>query len=153
MGLILLGVALMVGEAFEPSFGMLGIGGVVAFVFGSIILMDTTAPGFIIDISLIITFAIISALMIIFVIGMALKARRKKIVSGIEELVGAEATVLNDFDNKGRVAIHSENWRAVSNTPLQKNQTVKVTDVKGLTLLVEPLMESGQAATTQEEES
>jgi membrane-bound serine protease (ClpP class) len=144
MGLILLGIALMVGEAYEPSFGMLGIGGIVAFVFGSIILMDTHAPGFSIELSVIITFAIISALMFIFVIGMALKARRKKVVSGMEELVGAEATVENDFQGTGRVSVHSESWKASSAASLHKGQSVKVTRVKGLTLEVEPLEEQSQ---------
>ncbi|NOZ53449.1 MAG: nodulation protein NfeD [Gammaproteobacteria bacterium] len=148
MGFILLGVALMVGEAFQPSFGMLGIGGLVAFVFGSIILMDTTAPGFIIDLSVIITFAVISVLIFIFVIGMALKARRRKVVSGLEELIGAEATVINDFNREGRVSVHSENWKALTNTPLHKDQQVKVTNVKGLTLQVEPLEVSTQAKAT-----
>ena len=86
MALILLGVALMVGEAFQPSFGVLGIGGTVAFVIGSIILMDTEVPGFGIDISVIVTFAAISVLVFIFVIGMALKARQRPVVSGMEEL-------------------------------------------------------------------
>ena len=148
MGLILLGIALMVGEAFEPSFGMLGIGGVISFVIGSIILMDTEAPGFGIDIAVIITFALTSALIFIFVVGMAVKARRRPVVSGLEELMGGEATVINDFDHKGTVTIHSENWQAVSDTPLHKNQQVKVIDVKGLTLQVEPLSSS-----IQEEES
>lgn len=74
MGLILLGVALMVGEAFEPSFGILGIGGAVAFLFGSIILIETDVPGFGIDLSIIITFTATSVLVFIFVIGMAIKA-------------------------------------------------------------------------------
>lgn len=139
MGLILLGIVLMVAEAFEPSFGVLGIGGVTSFVIGSIILMDTEAPGFGIDISVIITFAVISAVIFIFVVGMAVKARRRPVVSGLEELIGGEATVVNDFDHKGTVTIHSENWQAVSDTPLHKNQQVKVIDVKGLTLQVEPL--------------
>ena len=148
MALILLGIALMVAEAFEPSFGVLGIGGVVSFVIGSIILMDTDAPGFGIDISVIITFAFTSALIFIFVVGLAFKARRRPVVSGLEELIGGEATVVNDFDNKGTVTIHSENWQAVSDTPLHKNQQVKVIDVKGLTLQVEPL-----GSSTQEDES
>jgi membrane-bound serine protease (ClpP class) len=144
MGLILLGVALMVGEAFEPSFGILGIGGVVAFVFGSIILIDTEAPGFGIDISVIITFALLSALIFIFVIGMAMKARRKKVVSGLEELLGGEATVINDFDQQGTVSIHSEHWQARSKTPLNSGQLVKVTGIKGLILEVEPVEASSQ---------
>ncbi len=126
MGLILLGIVLMVAEALEPSFGVLGIGGVTSFVIGSIILMDTNAPGFGIDISVIITFAFISAVIFIFVVGMAVKARRRPVVSGLEELIGGEATVVNDFDHKGTVTIHSESWQAVSDTPLHKNQQVKV---------------------------
>ena len=152
MGLILLGVALMVGEAFEPSFGMLGIGGVVAFVIGSIILMDTEAPGFGIDMSVIITFTLTSILMFVFIVGMAIKARRRPIVSGMEELLGGKATVINDFDHNGTVTIHSETWQALSDTPLYKGQKVKVTKVQGLTLKVEPLDTTSAASSIQEEE-
>ena len=148
MGLILLGVALMVGEAFQPSFGVLGIGGLIAFVIGSVILMDTDVPGFGIDISVIATFAIISALVFIVVVGMAIKARRRPVVSGLEQLVGAKAIVLEDFDGQGKVAIHSEAWQALSGAPLRKGQAVKVSGIEGLTLRVEPLDTS-----TQEEES
>ncbi|MGB5300769.1 MAG: nodulation protein NfeD [Thiogranum sp.] len=148
MGLVLLGVALMVGEAFQPSFGVLGIGGLIAFVTGSIFLMDTDVPGFGIDISVIVSFAIISALVFTVVIGMAIKARRRPVVSGLEELVGAKASVLDDFDRQGRVSIHSETWQALSNAPLRKGQQVKVSAIEGLTLRVEPLDTS-----TQEEES
>lgn len=144
MALLLLGVALMVGEAFAPSFGILGIGGVVAFVFGSIILIDTEAPGFGIDISVITTFAVTSVILFIFIIGMAMKARRRQVVSGVEELLGTEATVIEDFEQTGRVNIHSENWNAFCNTPLLKGQHVKVTGIEGLTLQVEPLMPSKQ---------
>ena len=139
VALLLLGVALMVGEAFQPSFGILGIGGTVAFVIGSIILLETDAPGFGIDISIIITFTVISVLVFIFVIGMAIRARRRPVVSGLEQLVGGEARVMADFDHQGQVAIHSETWTAISPTPVKKDQTVKVTGMKGLTLQVEPL--------------
>jgi membrane-bound serine protease (ClpP class) len=138
MGLILLGVGLMVAEAFEPSFGMLGIGGVISFIIGSVILMDTDVPGFGIDISVIIVFALISALIFIIVIGMAIRARRRPVVSGLEELIGGEAIVTDDFDRKGMVSIHSELWQAISSKPLQKGQLVKVVGVSGLTLEVEP---------------
>ena len=146
MALILLGVALMVAEAFEPSFGILGIGGIVAFVIGSIILIDTDLPGFGIDISVIITFAAISALIFIFVVGFAIKARSKPVVSGSEEMIGGEAIVLNDFDHKGTVSIHSETWNALSKTPLKKGMQVKVTAMKGLVLEVEPKMTSTKEA-------
>ncbi|MEA3303748.1 MAG: nodulation protein NfeD, partial [Pseudomonadota bacterium] len=145
MGLILLGIALMVAEAFAPSFGMLGIGGVIAFVIGSIILMDTEAPGFGIDISVIIAFALASALILFFVVGMAMKARRRPVVSGMEELIGGEATVVNDFYNNGSVIIHGENWLALSDAHLHKGQKVKVTGIQGLTLKVEPLQDTPAA--------
>ena len=144
VALILLGVALMVGEAFQPSFGMLGIGGTIAFVIGSIILMDTDTPGFGIDISIIITFAATSVLIFIFVIGMAIKARRRPVVSGMEELLGGVAVVDSDFEHTGTVTIHSEHWSAVTDQPLHKGQTVKVTAVKGLTLQVKPLKDIKQ---------
>ena len=139
VALILLGVALMIGEAFQPSFGMLGIGGVIAFVIGSIILMDTEVPGFGIHISVIITFALTSVLMFVFVVGMALRSRHRPVVSGAEQLVGSVATVLDDFDQTGEVFIHSESWSALTNTPLQKGQQVRVTGMQGLVLNVEPL--------------
>jgi len=139
MALILLGIALMVGEAFEPSFGMLGIGGVTSFVIGSIILMDTDVPGFGIDISVIATFAVTSVILLVFVVGMAIKARQRPVVSGVEELIGSEALVMEDFEQQGKVNIHSENWSAHCDTPLQKGQQVRVIGIDGLTLHVEPL--------------
>ncbi|MFN2122127.1 MAG: NfeD family protein, partial [Candidatus Promineifilaceae bacterium] len=151
MGLILLGVALMVGEAFEPSFGLLGIGGVIAFTIGSIILIDTQAPGFGINISVIITFTLASAILFIFIIGMAIKARRRPVVTGQEEMVGGIATVLHDFDSSGTVIIHSETWQALTDSPLHKDQKVKVTDIQGLILKVKPLTDSPAAPSKQEE--
>jgi membrane-bound serine protease (ClpP class) len=144
MALILLGVALMIGEAFQPSFGMLGIGGVIAFVFGSIILIDTDAPGFGIDLSVIFAFALSSILIFVFVVGMAVRARRRPVVSGSEQMVGAEGMVLEDFEQEGQVFVHSEYWKAVSPHPLHKGQQVRVTGMKGLTLQVEPLESSNE---------
>ena len=122
MGLILLGVVLMVAEAFAPSFGVLGIGGVVSFIIGSIILMDTQVPGFGIDISIIVTFAVLSVLIFVFLVGMAIRARRHPVVGGMGELVGGSATVLADFQGKGTVNIHSETWQAKSAAPLRQGQ-------------------------------
>lgn len=139
IALILLGVGLMIGEAFQPSFGILGIGGVVAFVIGSVILMDTDAPGFGIDIKVIIAFALSSALIFMVIVGMAIRSRQRRVVSGAEQLVGAEGMVLDDFDGSGTVFVHSEHWQAHGSEPLHKGQPVRVTAIKGLTLEVEPL--------------
>jgi membrane-bound serine protease (ClpP class) len=138
-GLILLGVGLMVGEAYQPSFGMLGIGGAAAFVFGSIILIDSGAPGFGIDLSVILTFALTSVLLFVFVIGLAIKSRRRPVVSGLEQMIGGEGVVIADFDGRGTIAIHSERWSAVSASPLKKGARVKVTGLDGLVLQVVPV--------------
>jgi membrane-bound serine protease (ClpP class) len=139
VALIGLGVALMVGEAFQPSFGVLGIGGSVAFVFGSVILLDTEAPGFGIDLSIIITFTVVSALIFIFIIGMAIRSRQRPVVSGREQLLNTEATAMLDFEHKGRVKIHGEIWQAVTDTPVRAGQQLKVMRIDGLVLHVRPV--------------
>lgn len=138
LALILLGVLFMVGEAFMPSFGALGIGGVVAFVIGSIILIDTDFAGFGVSIPFISTFAIVNALFLFAVVSMVVKARNNPIVSGSEELIGAVGEVLGSGDKFDRVRVHSENWRAQSQTILQPGQQVRVKGIEGLTLIVEP---------------
>ncbi len=70
---------------------------------------------------------------------MAFKARRRPVVSGMEQIVGAEAIALNDFDTRGTVSVHSETWSATTSTPIQKGDTVRVTGIKGLVLEVEPV--------------
>jgi len=138
LALILLGVALMVGEAFEPSFGILGIGGIVAFVIGSVILIDTDVPGYGISLPLIGAFALVSAALFAMVIGMAIRARKRAVVSGSEELIGMYAEVLEDFDSKGRIRAHGEQWQASTRVPLQKGQRVRITGMDGLILEVKP---------------
>ncbi len=139
MGLILLGIALMIAEAFVPSIGILGLGGVVAFVIGSVILMDTDVPGFGIDLGLIAGFALSSAAFFIIAISLLLKSRHRPIVSGKEELLGGGGVVLDDFTGTGMIRIHSENWRASCDQPLRKNAKVMVTAIHGLLLQVVPI--------------
>ena len=138
VALILLGIAFMVGEAFAPSFGALGIGGVVAFVIGSIILIDTEAPGFGVSIPFIVTFGVAMGLLFFALMTMVLRIRRNPVVSGREELIGAAAEVLESFDAQGRVRVHSETWTARSRQPLTKGQSVRVVGMEGLLLDVEP---------------
>jgi membrane-bound serine protease (ClpP class) len=142
---MLLGLALMVAEAFAPSFGALGIGGVVAFVVGSLILIDTDAPGFGLSIPLILTFAVSSAVFLVFVIGMAIESRRRPVVSGAEQLLSASGQALEAFQGEGRVRLHGEIWTARSQAPVAAGQTVRVTGRDGLTLLVEPVTNHKEA--------
>jgi len=138
LGLIVLGIAFMVAEAFVPSFGALGIGGVVAFVFGSVMLIDTDVPGYGIPWPVVIPVALTSALFLFLVAGMALKARRRPVVSGGEELIGSIGEVLDDLDHEGWAHLHGEMWKVRSPTPLARGQKVRVLRRDGLTLEVTP---------------
>src|SRR3989344_1084301 len=143
LGLILLGIVFMVAEAFMPSFGALGIGGVVAFVVGSIILMDTDVEGYTVAWPLIAAVAALSAAFFIGVVFMALKARQRRVVSGQEEMVGAVGEALENFKGAGRVRVHSEEWQARSSAALKRGQKVKVVGIEGLILTVEPYNPEG----------
>ena len=138
LALILLGIAFMLGEVFVPSFGALGIGGVIAFVIGSVMLLDTGVPGYGVSIPLIATFALLSAAFFMLILGMAIKARQRPVVSGMEQLIDGVGEVLEDFDCHGWIRIHGERWAVQTNTPLKHGQKVRVTAVNGLVLMVKP---------------
>lgn len=144
LALMLLGIAFMVAEAFVPSFGALGIGGVIAFIVGSIMLMDTSAPGFGISWYVIISFTLVSAAFFILVISLLVKSRRVPVVTGREELIGSSGEVMEDFDGDGLVSVHGEIWSAHAETSLKKGQRIRVTDREGFKLSVEPEQENKQ---------
>lgn len=137
VALIVLGLAFMIAEAFMPSFGVLGLGGVVAFVTGAVILFDTDVPGYGIPLSLIGTLAVVSALLVFAIVSMALKARRQRLVSGDAELIGSLASVIRIEANApacGWVQLQGEHWHVVSPTPLHPGQQVRVVARRGLQL-------------------
>jgi membrane-bound serine protease (ClpP class) len=136
--LILLGIILMIGEVMAPSFGALGIGGVISIVIGSIILIDTDVPGFAVSRPLIGAIALASSLGLLAIIGIAVKARQRPIVAGREQLIGAVGTALRDFKHQGSVFVHSEHWSAITTSPLRKGQAIVVTGIDGLMLEVRP---------------
>jgi membrane-bound serine protease (ClpP class) len=138
LALILLGISFMVAEAFVPSFGALGVGGIVAFVIGAVILIDTDLPGFGIPLSLIAGAALVSGAFIFAIGGIALKARRRPVVSGRELLVGSRGEVLEAAGVDGWARVHGERWRVKSSTPLAEGQRVQVTGMDGLLLTVTP---------------
>jgi membrane-bound serine protease (ClpP class) len=138
LALILLGVILMIAEHMVPSFGALGLGGVVAFVFGSLILVDTDVPGFAVATPLILSIATAAAGLLFGTVWLAMRARKAPVVSGAEQLPRLTATALDDFVEEGSVWVRGERWRARSATPVKKGQTLKITRVDGLTLEVAP---------------
>ena len=138
LALIILGVILMISEAFVPSFGVLGIGGIVAFVVGSIILMDTDVPGFGIAKALIGSIALLGGSAVMAIVWFAVRARHQPIVSGREDIIGAAAQATADFEEHGLVRMHGELWNAESGVPVQQGQALRVTGMNGLVLTVEP---------------
>ena len=143
LALIVLGIAFMVAEAFLPAYGSLGIGGLIAFVLGSVILIDSDLPGFEIPYGLIGGVAAASGLFLFFVIGMIFKGRRRPVVSGREEMVGALGEALEDFEAEGWMRVHGENWRARTRAPVRRGQRLRVRAIDGLVLDADPELDQG----------
>ena len=138
LALIVLGVMLMVGEAFVPSFGSLGLGGITAFVLGSIMLMDTDVPGFTVAWQFIGSIALVGALVLLMIMVLFVRARRRTVATGHEQLLHEPAQAVADFEREGMVRAHGELWQAISSRPVHTGQRLRVVKVDGLTLYVEP---------------
>jgi membrane-bound serine protease (ClpP class) len=148
LGLIFLGIAFLIGEAFLPTFGSLGFGGVVAFVIGALMLIDTDVPGYGIPLPMIAAVTVFSAVFVLGVSRLALRARRRPVVTGSEALIGSVGVVLDgglspaDLTADGALAgwaqVHGERWRVSSTAPVAAGHAVRVTARRGLTLTVVP---------------
>jgi len=139
--LILLGIAFMVAEVFITGFGILGIGGVLAFAFGSLLLFDVDTLGSGVSIPLIIAFTVVSLAFFIFVIRFLIKSRSAKIVTGVDDMIGSIAEVLESSEKGYRVRCHGEVWYAESDSVLELGQKVRVESLSGLVLHVKPIKE------------
>lgn len=136
------GFLFMIGEAFLPSFGILDLGGIVAFVAGTLMLIDTELPGYGIPLTAVLTLAAGAALLFAGTVRLALKTRRQPVTSGASGMMGSLARVENlgrDNEREAWVRIEGEMWKAVSSLPLKPAQSVKVLGRDGLTLRVGPL--------------
>ena len=136
LALMALGVGLIVAESITPSFGVMGFGGVVAFVVGSIILFDTGIPGFEVPLKMIGGVGLAAGLLMFGLVVVLARSRRRPVVSGRESLVGRRATVLEDFEGAGPVLVQGERWHAASPSPVKKGQELYVQSVDGLRLEV-----------------
>ncbi|HEX7055559.1 MAG TPA: nodulation protein NfeD [Burkholderiales bacterium] len=135
LALIFLGIAFMAAEAFFPSYGSLGIGGLVAFVIGSVMLIeDTSLPAFEIPYSLIGGVAAASAAVLLLMFGMLARSRRTRVVSGREDMIGAPAEALEDFEREGWARVQGERWKVRAAGPVRRGERLRVTAVDGLTL-------------------
>lgn len=138
VALLVLGACLMVAEAFVGAFGVLGIGGLVAFVLGAVLLMEEDVPGFAIAWELIGPAALVLGAIFIALSTFVLRARRRPVVAGPEQMRGSLGSVIEWKTAEGRVRVHGEAWRARSPHRLRAGQRVRVIDIDGLTVEVEP---------------
>jgi len=138
LALILLGMALFAAELLTPAFGVLGVGGAVAFIAGGLLLFDREVPGLGLPLPLIFGLAASSAALVLLGGGMALRARRRPVVSGQEEMVGATAQVLAVGEDGAWALVHGERWKVQGPQTLRPGQRVRVVAVNGLTLEVRP---------------
>src|SRR6185312_6868190 len=140
LALVALGVGLIVAEFFFPAYGSLGLGGLIAFIIGSLILFDREVPGMSIGLSLIASIATLGGLIVLAIAWMAARSRGHRVVTGMQGMLGEKAEVVGGwFEGKGVVRYGGELWNARSGLPLQAGQAVRIAKVEGLTVWVEPI--------------
>ncbi len=134
--LIILAIALFITEAFVASHGVLGVGGAIAMVFGSVMLIDSPLPGLRISWAVILPVVALSALFFIITVTLAVRVHRQKPDTGMEGMLGLEGEARTDIHERGQVLVHGETWSAWSEEPVKKGERVKVEAIQGLRLKV-----------------
>lgn len=145
LALILVGLALITAEAFVPSFGALGLGGIAAIIFGSIMMFDSGIPGFGISVGFVVSMAVVVGGLLLWLVSYLVKARRQGAVSGRDRIIGATGIAMESFTDHGKVWLEGEAWSAVSRKPVEKDQTVVIRNLNGLVLTVEPVSETARS--------
>jgi len=138
IALLVLGVLLVIGELLIVSGGILAVSGVIAFALGGMLLFDTDQPELQVSPYVAIGSSLVIGGTMLLIVMYALNAQRRKVVSGAQTVLGTIGTVTSWEGDEGYVHADGENWRAVSKSPLQEGQKVKVVSLDGLTLTVEP---------------
>ncbi len=144
LALIFVGIGMMVGEVFTPTMGALGIAGVVAFVFGSLMLLDTNSPEFGLPLAVIAAFTVSTAGVMFIAVGAALRARHGAVRTGRRAMLGATVEVIDGFPGEGHVRAFGEIWRAQADVPMTAGARGRVTGVDGLVLSITPEANDGQ---------
>ena len=142
LGLLILGIVFLVFESITPSYGIFGVGGLIAFIFGSIFLLDTTLPGYSIAPSVIGSMAILTMAFFLAILRFVVGALTTPVVSGSESLIGRSAVVLEPFQGYGSVTLEGNIYRAYSERPLSAQDSVEIYEVRGITLFVKPVSPS-----------
>lgn len=143
VALMILAVVLFVIDLFAPSHGILTFGGIVAFFLGALMLFDRAEPAFRLSLAYVISSTLLTAAFFVFVVGAGIRAQRLPVRVGRETLIGQTVPALRRIDStSGKVFIEGEYWNAVSETPIESGEPVEIVAVDGLTLRVQPKIES-----------
>ncbi len=137
LGLIVIGVGFIIAEALTPSFGVLGTGGTVAFILGSILLINSDLAAYQISWPVILVMAVINVIFFIILINLAIRSRNQKVKNGLVMLLGAKGRTLNEVNLEGQAIIRGEIWSVHSKTPISADKNIKVILANGLKLEVE----------------
>ncbi|PYI87388.1 MAG: hypothetical protein DMF03_13530 [Verrucomicrobia bacterium] len=143
-GLVLIALALLlfIFDIYAPTHGVLTAGGIISFLIGSLMLFNRTDPLFRLSLGYIIPATLVTAAFFVFVVGKGLGAQRLPVRAGTETMVGKTVATLTPIDSRGgRIFVEGEYWNAVSETPIEKGELVKIAGLEGLTLKVRPKKE------------
>jgi membrane-bound serine protease (ClpP class) len=138
LALMALGIGLIVAEFFMPAFGSLGVGGLAAFVIGSVILFDNDSAGLRVALPVIIGIAVAGGLVILIIGWLAARARRRPVSTGVEAMIGAHVEAVSDCKDRCVVRYGGELWNARTASPLRAGQQARIVKVVEMTLWVEP---------------
>jgi membrane-bound serine protease (ClpP class) len=136
LALMLLGIALLIGEAFFPSFGVLGIGGSISLALGSLLLFDTPTSDFGVDRSIVFTAVATVSAFVLTVSYLVFRSQKAKPALGLEGLVGEIGEVRGKLSPAGRIFVHGETWSARADDIIDVGEKVKVVGYDGMSLRV-----------------
>jgi len=129
----------MVAEAFIGAFGAIGAGGIIAFAMGSIIMFRRTAAGPGLSLPLVVGATIVAAGFLILALSLLLRARRRRVITGREAMIGAEGDAVEWRESEGTIRVKGEMWRARASRPVRPGEHIRVVAREGLILTVEPM--------------
>jgi membrane-bound serine protease (ClpP class) len=138
LALIVLGIGLIAAEFFMPAYGSLGVGGLAAFVIGSVMLFDSRVPGMQVALPLVAGMSVAGGLVIVGIVWLAARARRRPLSTGVESMIGETVEVTRDCEERCVVRYGGELWNAHAASPMRAGEQARIVKVIGLTLWIEP---------------
>jgi membrane-bound serine protease (ClpP class) len=136
LALIILGIGLLIGEAFYPSFGVLGIGGIISLTLGSLLLFDTPMSDFGVDRTIVFTAVGTLGSFVLAVSYLVFRSQKEKVTLGIEGLIGEIGVVRDKLSPTGRIFVHGETWKGEADNEIDVGEKVEVVGVEGMVLKV-----------------